>query len=419
MSILRLAFRNVLRQRRRSALTVVAIVLSLSMFLVLRGVGDGVHQQMAEIGVRMGLGDVVIYRKGYRRDPSLDHLVQGADKVRAVAAGLGGAVEGVAVRLRADGLTQAGGTSVGSSVWGVDPTTEGRLSKVGSPASIVDGAALDAGDAQPPANQLAPIVIGRAMAAELAAHVDDRVTVTLQPAGGGAMRSAAFRVKGIYATGVRDVDGGVVLIPLSVAQRLAGAPGAATMVAVLLRAIDESPRISAELTARLQRPDLEALPWQEAAPELYATIALDQGALYLMMVVVYIVVAAGILNTILLSVLERTRELGVLLALGAEPGRLVRLVLAEAAILGSVAVAVGTGLGLAAHHHLATAGVELPMTRGLEASGVLMPTHFYSRLTPETVAVNAVIVLVLVLLSALYPAWRAARLQPVEAIHHG
>lgn len=419
MSIFRLAFRNVLRQRRRSALTVVAIVLSLSMFLVLRGLGDGAHQQIAEIGVRMGLGDVVIYGKGYRHDPSLDHLVHGAGEVRAVAVGLGDAVEGVAVRLRADGLTQAGGTSVGSSVWGVDPATEGRLSKVGSPGSIVDGAALDAGDVQPPANQLAPIVIGRAMADQLGAHVDDRVTVTLQPAGGGAMRSSAFRVKGIYATGVHDVDGGVVLIPLSVAQRLAGAPGAATMVAVLLRDTDQSPRISAELAARLRRPELEVLPWQEAAPELYATIALDQGALYLMMVVVYIVVAAGILNTILLSVLERTRELGVLLALGAEPGRLVKLILAEAAILGSAAVAAGTGLGLAVHHHLATAGVELPMGNGVETSGVLMPTHFYSRLTPETVAVNVVVVLVLVLLSALYPAWRAARLQPVEAIHHG
>ena len=113
------------------------------------------------------------------------------------------------------------------------------------------------------------------------------------------MRSAAFRLKGIYATGVHDVDGRVVLIPLAVAQQLAGAADAATMVAVLLRSIDRSPEIAAR-AAPASSPELEVLPWQEAAPELYATIALDQGALYLMMVVVYIVVAAGILNTILL-----------------------------------------------------------------------------------------------------------------------
>ena len=108
------------------------------MFLVLRGLGDGAHQQIAEIGVRMGLGDVVVYAKGYRDDPSLDHLVHDAEKVRATALALGDAVEGVAVRLQADGLTQAGATSVGSSVWGVDPASEGRLSKVGAPASIVE-----------------------------------------------------------------------------------------------------------------------------------------------------------------------------------------------------------------------------------------------------------------------------------------
>ena len=414
MSTLRLAFRNVLRQRRRSALTVLAIVLSLSLFLVLRGLGDGAHQQIAEIGVRMGLGDVVVYSEGYRKDPSLDHLVHDADKVRASALALGDAVEGVAVRLQADGLTQAGATSVGSSVWGVDPASEGRLSKVGAPASIVSGAALDASDAQPPGGRPPPIVIGRAMAEELGARVDDRVTVTLSPVGGGPMRSAAFRIKGIYATGVHDVDARVVLIPLAVAQQLTGAAGAATMVAVLLRSIDRSPEIAHALAEKL--PGLEVLPWQQAAPELYATIALDQGALYLMMAVVYIVVAAGILNTILLSVLERTREFGVLLALGAEPGRLIRLILAEAALLGSVAVALGLALGLALEHHFATAGLTLQM--GMETSGVLVPSHFYSRLTPEIALWNAALVLMLVIVSALYPAWRAARLQPVEAIHH-
>jgi ABC-type lipoprotein release transport system permease subunit len=186
------------------------------------------------------------------------------------------------------------------------------------------------------------------------------------------------------------------------------------MVAVLLRSIDRSPEIAHALAEKL--PELEVLPWQQAAPELYATIALDQGALYLMMAVVYIVVAAGILNTILLSVLERTRELGVLLALGAEPGRLIRLILTEAALLGSVAVAVGLALGLALEHHFATAGLTLQM--GMETSGVLVPSHFYSRLTPEVALWNAALVLVLVIVSALYPAWRAARLQPVEAIHH-
>jgi len=418
--IARLAFRNVLRQRRRTALTALAIVASFALLLVMTGFADGAHEQMADIGVRMGLGDVVVQARGYRDDPSIDRTLDHPEAIEAAARDLGVPIDGVAPRLRVEGLTQAGGAGVGSSVWGVDPAVEGRLSKVGAPASIVSGAALDASDAAPRAGAPPPIVVGRAMATELGARVGDRVTVTLQPAKDAArdappMRTGTFVVKGIYATGVRDVDAHVVLVPLGVLQALTNVGDRVTSVAVLLQKTRLAPAAAAALAARL--PGDDVLPWQKAAPELYAAIAIDEAGMYVMMAIVYVVVAAGILNTILLSVLERTRELGVMLALGTPPSRVVAIVMTESALLGVASIAVGLALGLAGNHWLATRGVALD-TGHMEASGVLLPTHYYSDLAPEKVVWSAIVVFVIVLASALYPAIRASRLAPVEAMRH-
>lgn len=420
--ILRIAFRNVLRQRRRTALTVVAIVASFALLIVLTGISDGAHEQIAEIGVRMGLGDVVVYAPGYRADPTLDETLKDSDAVVAAANGLGIPLDGVAPRLRTDGLTQAGSSGVGTAVWGVDPAVEGHLSKVGAPDSIVSGAALDASDATPPPGRPPPIVIGKEMARELGAQIGDRVTVTIQPARGAAaqapaMRTGAFLVKGIYASGVRDVDAHVVLVPLAVLQELAGVGHGVSMVAVLLRDTRRTPEAASLLAERLASTGVQVLPWQKAAPELYATIVLDEAGMYLMMIVVYVVVAFGILNTILISVLERTREFGVLLAVGATPLHVVRIVMTEAALLGVGSVVIGLLFGLAGNYYLTTHGVSLDVGT-MEASGVLLPSHFYADLASDKVLVSGLLVFGLVVASALYPAIRAARLQPVEAMHH-
>ncbi len=420
--VLRVAFRNVLRQRRRTALTALAIVASFALLIVLTGFADGAHEQMAQIGVRMGLGDVVVHAEGYRDDPSVDRTIADPAAVAAAARGMGIPLDGVAPRLQTTGLTQAGSTGVGTVVWGVDPAVEGKLSKVGSPASIVDGAALDAADTSPPTGRPPPVVIGKELAHELGARVDDRITVTIQPAKNGAaeapaMRTGAFLVKGIYATGVRDVDAHVVLVPLGVLQHLAGVGHRVTTVAVLLHDTRRAQEAAAALDARLRGGGVEVLPWQKAAPELYATIVLDEAGMYLMMAIVYVVVAAGILNTILLSVMERTREFGVLLAVGATPARIVSIVMTESVLLGVGSVVLGLVLGLLGNHYLTVHGIALDAGQ-LEASGVLLPTHYYADLAPQKVVVSALVVFGIVVLSALYPAIRAARLQPVEAMHH-
>ena len=417
--IVRLALKNSLRNRRRTLLMAVAIALSFALLIVFIGMSDGSHESMAEIGVSMGLGDVVVQARGYQDDPTLDHLIQKPEALRERILRVPG-VDHVATRLRTDALLTAGATSVGVALSGVDPAVEPLVSKIDSPASMIAGQALTSRRTPRPKSELPPVVIGKQLAGTLAVDIGDRVTLTLRPAGGGENKSGAFRVQGVFATGVQEVDAFWAEIPLEDARRLAGTEGAATMLAVIIDDIGRTQAATQQVRAALGNHDLEVLGWMQAAPELYTVIAVDEGGMYVMMLIVFLVVATGILNTLLMSVLERTREFGVLLALGTTPARVVAIVMGEAVVLGVVAIGVGLGLGLLGNHHYATTGIDVAGWVGseFETSGILLPERLYSHLYSSKVIYSALGMFGLVLLGAIYPALRAARLQPVEAIRH-
>ena len=414
----RIALRNVVRHRRRSLLTACAIVVSYALLLMFTGLADGAHEQMAEIGVRMGMGDVIVQAKGASDNPGLDHRIDDPAPVIAAAKSLGPDVQVVTPRLRTQGLLQAGGTGVSVQVSGVVPQTEVKMSKIEAADAFVEGHSLDA--PRDPMDKLPPLVLGRTLADNLGVRLGDRVTLTVQSAADGKMHTGAFRVQGIFKTGVREVDGFWTEVPLPDAQALTGAGHSATMVALLLHSSNQARDFAAQLSQKLGQGGLEVLPWQKAAPDLYATIALDEGGMYLMMVIVFLVVVAGILNTVLMSVLERTREFGVLLGIGAPPRRIQRIVLTEAFGLGLASLVIGLGLGLLLNHYFATVGLDVKAALGgqLETNGILLPDHFYSDLSSVKVVWSTVVVLALVVVGAVYPAFRASRLQPVEAMRH-
>jgi ABC-type lipoprotein release transport system permease subunit len=416
--ILRLALRNTLRNVRRTALTAVAVALSFALLIVFLGLSDGAHENMAEIGVSMGLGDVVVQATGYAEDPSLARLVHDPVRLRERLLRKAGVRE-VATRLRSDALLTAGATSVGVALSGVDPKAEARVSKIDRQSSMRAGQALAPRSGPRSQSELPPIVIGQKLAQTLVVDVGDRVTLTLRPAGKGDTRSAAFAVRGIFATGVDDVDAFWAEIPLEDAQRLTGVGDRATSLALLLDNIGSTSAVAQSLRAELSGEPVEVLSWMQAAPDLYTAIVVDEGGMYVMMLIVFVVVATGILNTLLMSVVERLREFGVLLALGATPLRIAALVLCEALVLGLCAMSVGLALGLAVNHRLTTLGVDIAGSgSGFETSGILLPSRLYSHLYPHKVVVSSGIILGLVLLGAAYPALRAATEKPVEAMRH-
>lgn len=420
MLVWKLAARNLLRHKRRTLITASAITLSYAILLVFMGLGDGSHAQMVDMGVRMGAGHVVVQPPGYRDDQTIDHLID--DPTAVLAALAAGGVEGeTAPRLHASGLARAGNKSVGVAIAGVDPGREARTNDLASAERRVAGGWLRSRAELPFESLPSDLYLGQVLAETLEVTIGDRVTLTVQPRGTIDPRSAAFLVRGIFRTGTDELDGFLVHVPLEDAQALLGVGPAVSQIALLLADERRTPAVRDAAAAALAGLPVEVLPWQEALPELFQFIVLDDGSFYMMTAVVFLLVALGVFNTVLTSVLERTREFGLLTSLGASPWRVLGVVLAEAALVGLVATVAGVGLGLALHHPLAVYGLDYGALLGgdsFDVAGVNLAMVIYSRLDPGKVAVSVALVLGIVLLSALGPAVRAARMPSLEALHH-
>ena len=420
MLTLRLAWRSFLRHRRRSAITSLALALGLAMMLVVVGIANGAHDRMVELGVRMGAGHVIIEGRGYREEHDLDHVVDRPGVVLAAARRIG-RVRAVVPRVNASGLLSAGDSSVAVAFTGVDPSVEPAVSDVASNARRVSGDYLRPRDRMPFANQPSDISIGAQLAENLNLALGDRVVLTASPRGGGAPVSAAFQVRGVFRTGLAELDGFSVQIPIADAQTLLGLGSSVTEIALMLDDPDGIDAVVSAVRAGIRgRDELEVLPWQQALPELYESIVLDDAGMYLMMAVVFVIVGIGIFNTVLMSVVERTRELGVMMAIGTSARRLFAAVMAEAGVLAIIGCAVGLGLGLSIYSYLARTGLDVQQMFGnkMAIAGVLLEGRIHARLAAGSVAEWTATIAGIVLLSALYPAFRVAGLKPIEAMRH-
>jgi len=417
MLILKLAWRSVIRHKRRSIITGGAVAVSLAMMLIFIGIGDDSHARMAELGIRMGAGHVLVQGKGYQKDQTLDHLVDDPDPVIARARQLP-QVSAAVPRVRVSGLLSTGESSAPVLVSGVDPRLEPVVSEIAAPKRRVAGHYLRPPGEMKFKNQPADIYIGQELARTLDLKLGDRTVLIVSPVNGSSPASAAFLVRGIFGTGIDELDQGWVEVPLQTLQRQLELGRRVTQVAVHLRDLDDTAGVAGALARELPG-GLEVLPWQEALRELYEAIVLDDAGLYLMMGIIFVIMTIGIFNTMLMSVVERTREFGVMMAIGTGKGQLFGLVLTEALLLALIAAVIGIGIGLGLHLLAATYGIDITaLAEDYQIAGIVLEGRIYSRLGAASVVRWTIVIVALTLISSIYPALRSTRLQPVEAIRH-
>ena len=409
MLFVTMAWRNVWRNRRRSLLTGSAIALSLAFNILMRGIGDGFHEQMVDNSVRANIGHIEVHRKGYHDDPGLNRALPDPRRVdRAI-----------------HDLPHLRGSSF--AFWATGSPARRTIRQASpSSASIPGGSSgHDHSSGRRPGryldtNEVRPLLVGERLAATLRARLGDKVVLLVQAAD-GSMGAQLFRLTGIFRSGAPDLDRGVVYILLKDAQELFSLGDRVTEAVVLLDSSDAVPTASQALHAALRgSPDgtYEVLTWSEVEPYLEQFIVLDDAFFYIIVAILFIVIAVGILNTILMSVFERVREFGVMMALGTRPRQVVLLVVLEAAVLALVGIVVGGTLGSLSTLYFAETGINLSSFAQGAASLGITTTTVYSKLTLANVGLSNLAVFLLVVLVSLYPAVHAARLQPVEAIRH-
>ena len=412
--IFKLAWRNLGRNRRRTALTVVTVALGLALLLVTLGLGDGSHLQMIDNAVRMGSGHVLIQSRGYQAHGGVQRALREETRFRIRTwierQGDASPVQNVVERVFASGLASSADGSTGVRIIGTQPGPESESSKFGE--KLVQGEFV-----RPGAGDQA--VIGSGVARKLRVGLGSKFVVLSQAAGSSELQSRLLRVSGILQTGLEDLDQSLVIIPLGVAQDLLLLPRQVHQVAVFVEDVEASGALAQR--GRMDLPEsAEVLDWTEAMPELTEFIRIDDAGNYLFNGIFLLLIAFVVLNTLLMSALERKREYALLDAIGLSSSGRFFMMFTEAVLLALLSTSVGMTLGYGAHLYLESSGLPLDVfyqgEGELSAAGAVMDPVLYSRLSAERLVASASVITSLTLILALFPAWRAGRRVSVQLL---
>jgi putative ABC transport system permease protein len=407
-NLLRLAWRNLWRNKRRTWLTVsaIAFITVLMVFLITLQLGS--YDLMIDSSLRIFTGQMQVQREGYLEKPQIRTVIPEAQAVaQRLRAEPALDQVGVAVRAQAFALASSVNRSFGVQVVGSEPEFEPKVSTI--PHQIKTGRWLKGLHAQ-------EAVLGSTLAQNLRINVGDELTL-LGAAMDGSVAATVLPVVGIFESGMIDLDRVTVTLPLATFQEIFGLGSNAHAIVFLAPDLKQLPALSAEVERQIPpTPSLVVLNWERLIPGLKQLTQADWTTGWFMYIALIAVVTFSILNTFIMSVLERTREFGIMLALGATPLRIGSLVFTETVFLALLGLGIGVGLGLVIAGFLSVYGFTYPGLKELMGQYGL-PGLIYPQLSAVSILLGPAVILAFILVAALYPALRIRKLEAVEAIH--
>jgi ABC-type lipoprotein release transport system permease subunit len=409
----KMAWRNIWRNPRRSILTILAVAFATILLVFMLSWQFGSYETMIRSAVRVHTGHLQVQEKTYNNKKTMRKVVADPDAVARQIASLDG-IAAHAYRANAFALVSSEsngrphGRTYGAAVIGIQPGAEARVSTIQH--LVRDGAYLHDGDAN-------AALVGKLLAENLHAGPGDELVI-LGQGRDGSVAATAVTIKGIFSSGEDQFDRNTLLVPLPFFQDVFAMRKAAHEVVILADSLSDVEPIKHGLSRELfvaGFTSLAVLDWQELMPGLVQAIKMDLTGGLIMYVILIIVVAFSIFNTFLMAMFERTREFGVLMAIGTTPGRLARLLVFESISMTTVGITAGILVGGAITLYFQQHGIVIEGASEL-LSQYGMPERMCPKLSWLSVSIGAGIVLVITGLTALYPAWKIRRLQPVEAM---
>ena len=404
---LRLAWRNLWRHSRRTLIVVIAIGGTLGLMMWYDGLIGGFNEAIYGNAIRVLGGNIQIHAAGYGGEVDQLPLLPLANDAALVQAAQAQPQVTVATRrINTGGMATTRKGAFGVTIVGVEPEREAAVSLWAQ--KLVSGRYLTAADQD-------LVYIGQGLATAMGVAVGDRFTL----AGRGAhqqLRSRTMTVAGIYDLGMPDIEKGTIYLALGEAQDLYGLDGQVTEIAVFLKQIGEEPAVMSALAPSLAGAEITS--WQTSFPELEKALATKGWAMNVFSGIIMFIVAIGILNLLLMAIYERTREIGILGALGLKPGQISSLFVLEGVLMGLVGLAAGVAFGLLINGVLGRVGMDFSQFASITTYMALISGKVYPTLGTDKLLLRSLIVLIITTLSALYPAYEAARREPAEALHY-
>ncbi len=403
----RLAWRNVWRHRRRTLIVILAVGISVAMMMMYDGLMAGFEQAIYGNAIKVLGGNIQVHAQGY--DDMADEtplLAIENDQQIIQAAKAQPQVLAASRRINTGGLATSREGAFPISIVGVEPEEELPVSLVAQ--NVAEGRYLQTGD-------LDAVFIGKGLADAMDVAVGDRITVVGR-AMHEQMRQRTMTVVGIYDVGMKDIEKQTIYISLAEAQDLYGLTGKASEIAISLQSLGQEDEVMAALKPSLN--GYEMASWRTNFPELQQAVNSKNGVMDVFNVVILVIVGIGILNLLMMAVYERTREIGLLGALGVRPRQISNLFLLEGALMGGLGILLGITLGLIFNSILGTVGLDYSQFSSMTSFTALISGRIYSTLGLEKIGQRVITVIIISILAAWSPARAAARRDPAEALHY-
>jgi len=398
----RIAIRDVVRNKRRSGLTLIAIALGLALVIALHALEIGAMEGSIDNNIRVQSGHVQVRADSYEEDKvslKWEDLLEDPQVLVSQAMSLP-QVQGAAPVLWAGGILSTVEDSTGVRVYGIDPQAE-------TSATFREDLV---GDFLEPDDR-GGVLIGKRLANNLDLAIGDDISLLINTSG-EQPDEATFTIRGLFDTGLPAFDETTIFLPLVKAQTFTQVGERASAVVVVLHDQEDADVVAAALNA----PGLTIKTWRDLNQLMLQTMESAMGILYIFYLIILAIVAVVVSNTLLMSVFERTREMGILAALGLKGRQIMTMFMLESAILGALGVLLGVILGSLGVYYLATVGLHIGDMASDVSADLAYGETMYASFQWSATAILSVVCWVITMLASLYPAWFATRKEPIDAL---
>ena len=401
-TLIKISWRNIWRNRSRSATIITAIVLGLMGGVFSAAMRLALEQQQFEDTIDNQVSHIQFHQPEFIANPEAQYHIAGGLEIASELSKRDD-ITVASPRAVVDGMIASANMNAGVRIKGIVPEIEARTT--GLDGLLTEGTYFSEN------GRLPSIVIGQALANKLNSGAGSRLVLTFQDIG-GEMVSSSFRVEGIYKMTSKSFEERTVFAKFSDLNRIIGENGIVTEIAVVIKNPDDYREVAETISGLY--PDAKIRHWADLQPALYYSLEVLGEALIWILIIIIMAVSFGLLNTILMSILERVKELGVLLAVGMKRTKVFSMIVAETTIIALIGGIIGLFMSWGMIEILGTTGVPIPGAEGLEDFGyasVLYPrieTAFYFEI--------ALVLVIFAVLASVYPAWKAIRLQPAVAV---